>query len=89
MQKINDAFKGQKVSTYLLYEFMGTILLSTAYNFNKRNHETMAAFVFIASVWSWDRSCAHFNYAITLGEAMFAISDFRTDWIRYGLIGVT
>lgn len=40
----------------------------------------------MVSFWAWEKSSAHFNMAITVGEAMANMSRFRDEWIKYALI---
>ena len=50
--------------TYLIYEFLGTALITVAYNMAAKNY---AMVLLVVSIWSWNVSAAHFNMAITLG----------------------
>jgi len=40
----------------------------------------------VVSLWSWDRSTAHFNSAITVGEMIFKSDDFGVTYPKYILI---
>ena len=48
---------------YLLYEFLGTALISVAYNMANKYYSIV---LLVVSIWSWNISAAHFNMAITL-----------------------
>ena len=53
----------EKVNFYL-FEFIGTMLVAFSYNFTGEYTYVLL----VASIWSWDVSCAHFNSAITVGD---------------------
>ena len=54
--------------TFLLYEMLGCAILSFAYNMNQSNSTNqLSTALFIASLWSWNQSIAHFNPGITFG----------------------
>jgi glycerol uptake facilitator-like aquaporin len=52
------------------------------------NPKAFSYMYFIVSLWSWDRSCAHFNFAITIGEAFCNLGSVKSSWTKYFLIFV-
>ena len=49
---------------YYMYEFIGTVVITVAYNLSQ---SYVGALLFV-SIWAWDVSAAHFNMALTIGE---------------------
>lgn len=75
-----------KICTFnnLAYEFLGSCLVSMAYNLNKETNSGMRNYIltlFIVSIWGWKVSSAHFNFAITTGSLfMIPQSIDNKDW---------
>ena len=62
---------------YLMYEFIGTMIITIGYNFSTfdaLNYE----FYFIASLLAWENSCAHFNMGTTIACLVYEIDTFDT-----------
>jgi len=53
----------------MLYEFLGTTILTLAFNINGSKIDS--SILLIVSWWSWEISTAHFNLAVTLGNLLF------------------
>jgi len=73
MEKLIKAFKGEStkgITVYLFYEFVGTMVISWAYDIAGRN--CLSIVPLIVYITCWDRSAAHFNWAVTLGDAVFS-----------------
>jgi hypothetical protein len=57
---------------YYLYEFLGTVIVTVGYNITS---SSAIPILLIVSLWSWEKSAAHFNAALTIGEFMMTIGD--------------
>ena len=55
------AYKSSRI--IVLYEFVGTALLSLTCNLGFRN---VSQTLFIVTLWSWELSAAHFNICVTI-----------------------
>ena len=56
---------------YLLYEFMGTALIATAYNVASKSYAPVWA---VMLLWSWNLSAGHFNMALTIGQLAMGVT---------------
>lgn len=88
MKDLREAMEGKEVGIFLFYEFLGTAILSFGYNYMKKDGETdsFSYILFIVSLWSWDRSCANFNFGITFGETFANIKNVKAAWAKSFLI---
>ena len=61
-----ESFNAKGKAPFLLYEFLGTAILTVAYNLSEK---TLLPFVlFFVSLMAWELSSAHFNIALTIGS---------------------
>lgn len=66
--------EGRKIKIrYLLYEFIGTLLICVAYNLTK-SYDTM---LLVCLIFAWNHSAGHFNSALTFGEIFFKSEDLK------------
>jgi hypothetical protein len=60
---------------------MGTAFLSIFYNMCQTlPHPTdIGPMIFIVTLWSWDMSCAHFNFGLTITDYIYGNSIYNID----------
>ena len=70
-----ENFKKKDRNFFLFFEFLGTVILTVAFNMGKQQNATggqiMATTLFVISLVSWEISSAHFNSAVTLGSFIY------------------
>lgn len=62
-----EGFDYKDKKKFILYEFLGTALVTFVTNFSA---QSVPGVMFLVSIWAWELSAAHFNCAITLGSAI-------------------
>ena len=71
-----EGFNKKDKKFFLFFEFLGTCILTVAFNMAGQglNFSTaiVASTLFIVSLMSWEISTAHFNSALTLGALIYA-----------------
>lgn len=74
-----EGFNRKDKKFFLFFEFLGTVILTVAFNMagkqsiNGASQPTIvASTLFIVSLMSWEISTAHFNSALTLGAFIYA-----------------
>lgn len=77
--------------TYMFYEAMGTFVLCYAYNLEKKDSVSEAGFpmiLAIVSLISWEVSCAHFNWGLTVAYLFVDIDKFKEIWFKFACAAV-
>lgn len=91
MKELREAMEGKEVHIFLFYEFIGMVIYSFAFNYMKfpAEPDSLSYVLFIISLWSWDRSCANFNFGITIAEAFANIKSIKASWAKSVVIILT
>ena len=84
-----DLIKKNSVFAFLWLEFLGTFFLSLCYNLAGKNLDGLAVCYFLATLWSWQHSCAHFNISLTLAEAIYNFDSIGENWKGYLYVALT
>ena len=79
----SDIIQRKQLVSFLWLEFLGTLFITLSYNLAGKNFEGVALTFFLATLWSWQHSCAHFNIALTLGEAIYNFDTIGEHWKGY------
>ena len=66
-----EGFKDKNKLLFLLYEMLGMMILTIAFNMSHQ----YAILIIVVSIWAWDVSAAHFNPAITFGTFVMDTKD--------------
>ena len=85
-EAFNKAFSKHRVLPFFLYEYFGTVVLCFTVNWMRDpSGRALYSILLMVSIWAWDRSSSHFNFAITLGEIVYNFDTLKEAWPRYFL----
>lgn len=64
---------------FCLYEFLGTAVITTAYNLGIPVYLSL----FLVTLWSWDLSIAHFNFGLTVASCLFNTKYWKVNSLEF------
>lgn len=68
-----ENLKEKSTLIFFLYEFLGTAILTYAYQISGN----YIYVIFVITFWSWEVSAAHFNTAITIGSFIYNTKELK------------
>jgi len=85
MDRFSEKTIGQRIA-YLLYEFIGCVILTMIVNSPSTSKPALSASLFAVSLLSWEVSAAQFNMGITIAQFVYHIKEIEKSIVPIVLV---